>query len=296
MADEPIVFVNGEYLPLAEARISPIDQGLLLGDGVFDVVSAWRGRLFKLEQHLDRFFDSVQAAGLNHDMSRDDWRTAIIETTRRNGLADASVRFIVTRGEPRSVVADPRQFTPTCIVWAAPYIFLADEAKRVEGVRLMISATRGFPPDTLDPRYKCLDRLHSQLVRLEALEAGYDDAIWLDASGHVAESAASNVFMVKQGTLYTPAGGVLRGITRETVLEIAAEAGIPWQERALTAFDLYVADEVFTTSTAGGALAVREVAGRQLRGPVPGPVTRELDRRYWELRASDRYVTPLERE
>jgi branched-chain amino acid aminotransferase len=293
MADEPVLFVNGEYLPLSRARVSPIDQGFMLGDGVFDVVSAWQGRIFKLEQHLDRFFDSIQAARLNHDMTRDQWREAIVETTRRNGLDSASIRFIVTRGEPNSVVADPREFNPTCIVWAAPYIFLANEEKRRSGVRLMISATRGFPADTLDPRYKCLDRLHSQLVRLEALEAGYDDAIWLDQSGHVAESAASNVFMVKKGTLYTPAGGILRGITRDTVLEVASEAGIPWQERQISAFDLYIADEVFTTSTAGGTLPVREIAGRRLQGPVPGPITQEIERRYWEMRDSGRYATPL---
>ncbi|KGE04506.1 aminotransferase class IV [Pseudohaliea rubra] len=293
MSDEPIVFINGEYLPLSAARVSPVDQGFLLGDGVFDVVSAWKGRIFKLEAHLDRFFDSIQAARLNHAMDRDAWKEAIIETTRRNRLADASIRFIVTRGEPDGVVADPRVFSPTCIVWAAPYVFLADEEKRRGGIRLMISATRGFPADTLDPRYKCLDRLHSQLIRLEALEAGYDDALWLDHSGHVSESAASNLFIVKKGVLYTPAAGILRGITRDTVLELASELAIPWQERKLSAFDVYVADEVFTCSTAGGVLPVREVAGRTIQGATPGPITRALDSAYWEMREAGRYGTVL---
>lgn len=293
MAEEPIVFINGEYLSLSQARISPIDQGFLLGDGVFDVVSAWQGKIFKLDAHLDRFFDSAQAARLNNSMSREEWKDAIIETTRRNGLRDATIRFIVTRGEPNSVVADPREFTPTCIVWAAPYVFLADEEKRSSGVRMMISATRGFPADTLDPRYKCLDRLHSQLIRLEALEAGYDDAIWLDHSGHVSESAASNVFIVKNGALYTPAGGILRGITRDTVIELAIELGIPWYERQLSAFDLYIADEVFTCSTAGGTLPVKEVAGREIRGPVPGPITRKIETSYWQMRNSERYSTSI---
>ncbi|MFT6957031.1 MAG: branched-chain amino acid aminotransferase [Halieaceae bacterium] len=293
MAVEPIIFINGQYLPLANARISPLDQGFLLGDGVFDVVSAWRGKIFKLDAHLDRFFDSIQAARLDHHMSREQWKEAIIETVRRNQLVDATIRFIVTRGEPNSVVADPREFEATCIVWAAPYVFLANEEKRSAGVRLMISATRGFPADTLDPRYKCLDRLHSQLVRLEALEAGYDDAIWLDHSGHVAESAASNIFIVKKEVLYTPAAGVLRGITRDTVLEIADELNIPWQERQLSAFDLYVADEVFTCSTAGGTLPVSEVAGRRIRGPVPGPITKNIERSYWQMRDSEKHATEI---
>lgn len=294
MSDEPILYLNGDFVPLSAARVSPLDQGFLLGDGIFDVVSSWEGVIFKLDQHLDRFFDSLRAARLDTTLDRAGWREAIIETVQRNGLRDASIRFIVTRGVPQGVVADPREITPTEIVWAAPYVFLADEEKRRSGVRLMISATRAFPADTLDPRFKCLDRLASQLVRLEALEAGYDDALWLDARGCVAEAAASNVFMAKRGRLYTPAGGILRGITRETFIELAAEAGVPCEERDITAFDLYSADEVFTTSTAGGALAVREIAGRALPDPVPGPITAELDRRYWALRASGTHGTPVD--
>ena len=261
--------------------------------GCVDVVSSWNGVIFKLDRHVDRLFDSLRAARLETRLTRNEWRDVIIETTRRNGLEDASIRFIVTRGEPRGVVADPRDIEPTEIVWAAPYIFLADEKTRARGIRMMISATRGFSPDTLDPRFKCLDRLASQLVRLEALEAGYDDAIWLDDRGYVAEAAASNVFMVKNDTIFTPAAGILRGITRETFIELAERADLEVREANVTAFDLYAADEVFTTSTAGGALPVREIAGRPLPAPVPGPVTAELDRRYWAMRKSGEFGTPL---
>lgn len=293
MGDDPILYVNGDYLPLSEARVSPLDQGFLLGDGIFDVVSSWHGVIFKLDRHLDRFFDSLRAARLETALTRAHWREAIIETTQRNELEDASIRFIATRGVPQGVVADPRDIKPTEIVWAAPYIFLADEARRAQGVRLMISATRAFTPDTLDPRFKCLDRLASQLVRLEALEAGYDDAIWLDQQGYVAEAAASNVFMVKDGTVYTPASGILRGITRETFIELTERAGIGIVEANISAFDLYAADEVFTTSTAGGALAVREIAGRPMPSPVPGGVTAKLDALYWQMRDAGEYGTPL---
>jgi branched-chain amino acid aminotransferase len=125
------------------------------------------------------------------------------------------------------------------------------------------------------------------------MAAGYDDALWLDQHGHVAEAAASNVFLVKKHVLYTPRSGILRGITRQTFIELAQAAGVEVRETDLTAFDLYVADEVFTTSTAGGALAVREVMGRQIRGPVPGPVTRRLDADYWAVRESGRHGTPV---
>lgn len=293
MRSEPIFYINGDYIPLSQAGVSPLDQGFLLGDGIFDVVSCWQGSIFKLEQHVDRFFDSLHAARLESSLDKQAWCEAIIETVKHNELDDASIRFIVTRGVPQGVVADPRVMTPTEIIWVAPYIFLADEDKRAEGVRMMISATRGFSPDTLDPRFKCLDRLASQLVRLEALEAGYDDALWLDNQGFVAEAAASNVFMVKNETLYTPASGILRGITRETFCELARRANIELCETNITAFDLYAADEVFTTSTAGGALAVREIAGRKIAGPVPGPVTKLLDQMYWAMRESGEYGTPV---
>ena len=293
MAHEPLVYINGEYKPLSQAGVSVLDQGFLLGDGVFDVVSAWRDTIFKLDEHLDRFFQSLQAARLTTAMTRDEWGQAIVETVRRNELHDATIRFIVTRGVAKQVVADPRDYDPTIIIWAAPYIFLADEEKRNTGIRLFISHLRSFTPDTLDPRYKCLDRLHFQLAKIEALEAGYDDVIWLSADGYVGEGPASNVFLVRQGTLYTPGRQVLRGITRQTFLDLAQEADIPTVEGDVSAFDLYSADEVFTCSTAGGALAVREVAGRPLQGAVPGPLTQRLNRLYWQLRESGRHGTPV---
>ena len=293
MAHEPLVYLNGEYKPLSQANISVLDQGFLLGDGVFDVVSAWQGTIFKLDEHLDRFFQSLQATRLTTALTRDEWRQAIIETVRRNELHDATIRFIVTRGVAKQVVTDPRDYDPTIIIWAAPYIFLADEEKRNSGIRLFISHLRSFTPDTLDPRYKCLDRLHFQLAKIEALEAGYDDVVWLSADGYVSEGPASNVFMVRQGTLYTPGRQVLRGITRQTFLDLAQEAGIPAVEGDVTAFDLYSADEVFTCSTAGGALAVREVAGRPLQGAVPGPLTQRLNRLYWQLREAGKHGTPV---
>jgi len=293
MREQPIIYLNGEYVSLSEAKISILDQGFLLGDGVFDVVSAWKGVIYKLDAHIERFFQSLQAAMLNTSMNHNDWREAILETMRRNDFRDATIRFIVTRGVSNNVVADPRDFEPTIIIWPAPYIFLADEIKRAEGIRLFISHLRAFAPDTLDPRYKCLDRLHFQLAKIEALDAGYDDVIWLSQSGHIAEGPASNLFLAKDGKVFTPGEDVLRGITRQTFIEIADEAGITCAETNVTPFDLYSADEIFTCSTAGGALAVREVSARKIKDPVPGPITRELNRRYWEKRESGVDGTPI---
>ncbi|NQV80077.1 MAG: aminotransferase class IV [Alphaproteobacteria bacterium] len=293
MADEPVIYMNGAYKPLSEANISVLDQGFLLGDAVFDVASSWRGQIFKLDAHLDRFEDSLRATRLNPSLDRAGWRDAIIETTKRNNLQDANIRFIATRGVSTQVIADPRDNVPTEIVWAAPYVFLADEAGRAKGVRLMISHLRGFSPDTLDPRYKCVDRLHFQLAKIEALEAGYDDVIWLDQNGHVAEGPASNLFVVKGGVLHTPGEGVLRGITRQVFIDLAARAGVAVRECNLSAFDLFTADEIFTTSTAGGALPIREVSGRPIAGATPGPITRTLDALYWSMREAGEDGTPI---
>ncbi len=289
---EPIVYLNGEYLPASSAGISVFDQGFLLGDGVFDVVSSWKGTIFKLDRHVERFFQSLQAAHLSTTMDRDAWKRAIVETVKRNKLPDASIRFIVSRGVPEQVVADPREHTPTEVIWAAPYIFLGDEQKRREGIRLMVSQLRGFSPDTLDPRYKCLSRMHFQLAKVEASAAGYDDLIWLNSAGFAAEGPASNLFMVKNGALHTPSDDILHGITRQTFLELGERAGVPVRIGQFTVYDLCTADEVFTCSTAGGALPVREIAGRTLRAPVPGPVTATLDRLYWEAREAGEHGTP----
>ena len=291
MATEPTLYINGAFTPLSEAHISVLDQGFLLGDGVFDVVSAWKGSLFRLDDHLDRLDQSLQATRLGQPMNRAQWRDVVVETLRRNELQDASVRLIVTRGVSPDVVADPRVVDPTVIVWAAPYVFLVDEQKRAEGIRLHVAAGRGFRPDTLDPRYKCLDRLSFQLAKIEALEAGYDDLVWLTSEGYLAEGPASNIFVVSKGRLKTPCRGILEGITRATFIELAREGDIPVDECDLSPFDAYSADEIFTCSTAGGALAVQEIAGRPLHGGVPGPITRDLDRRYWALRDSGKYGT-----
>jgi branched-chain amino acid aminotransferase len=293
VADEPVIYIDGAYKPLSEANISVLDQGFLLGDAVFDVVSAWKGNLFRLDAHLQRFEDSLRATRLNSSLDRAGWRDAIIETARRNKLHDANIRFIATRGVSKQVIADPRDNQPTEIVWAAPYVFLADDAGRANGIRLMISHLRGFAPDTLDPRYKCVDRLHFQLAKIEALEAGYDDVIWLDQNGHVAEGPASNIFVVKGGVLHTPGEGVLRGITRQVFLDLAARAKVPVRECNISAFDLFTADEIFTTSTAGGALPIREVSGRPLAAKAPGPITKKLDKLYWAMRESGEDGTPI---
>jgi len=289
----PIIYCNGAYLPEAEARLSPFDLGVQFGDGVYEVVSAWKGKLFQLEAHLDRLEDGLHATRIQAGLTRADWRTVVAETARRNGLADASVKIIVTRGMLPPGTTDPRAATATVIAFATPYGHIGTPEQRERGIRLMVGHQRGMAPDTLDPRYKHISRLQYQLARIEALESGYDDVVWLSAQGLVEEAPRSNVFLVKNGRLRTPALGVLHGITHRTFCELADELGVPLEICGLTAFDLFSADEVFTCSTSGAALPVREVSGRPVRGPVPGPVMTALNRLYWAKREAGWHGTPI---
>ncbi len=293
MGNEPTVFVNGAFRSEAEARPSVFDLGFQFGDGIYEVVSAWRGTFFKLDAHIRRLLDGLRAARLEAGLDAAEWRAAIMETARRNGLRDAAVTVIVTRGVLPRGSTDLRQAHPNIFIIATPYGFIGSEEQRRSGIRLQIGHQRGMAADALDPRYKHISRLQYQLSRLEALEAGYDDVVWLSPQGQVEEAPRSNLFIVKSGVLLTPAQGVLHGITRETFAELAQELAIPFEPAVLTAYDLFTADEVFTCSTSGGALPVREVSGRKIPGPVPGPITHRLDEAYWAMRESGRHGDPM---
>lgn len=293
MANAPEVYVNGRYLPAGEAHVSFFDWGFQFGDGVYEVISSWQGMMFRLDDHLDRLDASMHAARLDPGLDRAQWRDAVVEVTRRSGLRDAGTRIIVSRGAQPPGTSDLRACRPNVFIAASPYLFLGTEEQRVQGIRLMVAHQRGMPADTLDPRYKHISRLQYNLARIEAAEAGYDDVVWLSHDGSVQEAPRSNLFAVRAGVLQTPAAGILHGITRMTFCELAHELGIPVEVRPLTAFDLFVADEVFTCSTSGAALPVREVSGRSVRAAVPGPITRRLQDAYWRIRAEGRHGTPV---
>lgn len=291
--EEPILFCDGEYVPESRARLSPFDLGVQFGDGVYEVVSAWKGLVFRLDDHVERLMDTLHAARMDTGIDREGWRTVVRETTRRNRLTDAAIKIIVTRGLLTPGNPDPRAAKPSVRAFATPYAHLGTPEQREKGIRLQIGHQRGMAPDTLDPRYKHTARLQYQLAKIESLDSGYDDVVWLSAQGFVEEAPRSNVFLVKKGVLRTPALGVLHGITRMTFFELAAELGIAADAGAVTAFDLFAADEVFTCSTSGAALPVREVAGRRIRGGAPGPITRRLNELYWRKRESGWHGTPI---
>jgi branched-chain amino acid aminotransferase len=294
MTTTPLVaYVNGEYVPKDDAKISIFDFGFLRGDAVFDTTSAWNGRIFKLSAHLDRLALSLRAARIPCPVPLEELRNVIIETTRRCGLQNAYIQTIVTRGEPPMGVRDLTQCRPKLIVFAVPYVFILTPEQIQAGGRAMIASTRALPVQCLDPKIKSLSRLHFDLAMLQGKTAGMDVSLMLDLDGHVTEGPGFNVFVVKGGVLFSPPEGILMGITRQTVFELAAEHGVPAREAQLTAYDLYAADEVFLTSTAGGIMPLVEIDGRPIGDGKPGPVSQRVHGLYWALRESGRDGTPV---
>ena len=288
---EGTMFVNGEFYSANEGKISVLDSGFWLGINVFDTLSARQGHIFKLHAHVDRFYRSMHAIRIAIPYTREEFGRLIVETTRRSGLADAFIQCIATRGHRTSAPID--QWVPGIIIYAIPYFTVVPEKAIREGAKIRISSIRNLSIQSLDAKIKNFNRLHSYLARLEAMDSGADDAIMLDVEGYVTEGRGANVFAVSHGTLYTPSEGMLLGITRETVFEIAEQEGIPAREVRLTPYDLYNADEVFYCTTAGGIIPIVDVDRRRIGDGQPGKITRRIEEIYWRMHVEGKHATPV---
>jgi branched-chain amino acid aminotransferase len=278
------VYVNGRITTRQEATVSVYDHGYLYGDGVFEGIRVYDGRVFKLEEHLDRLYESARHILLEIPLGRDEMRQAILDTVRASGLRDAYVRPVVSRG-PGDLGIDPRKCArPTvAIIVDAIQLYPAEAYER--GLRLITASVRRPAPDALDGRIKSLNYLNNILARIEANRAGADEALLLTGDGYVCECSADNLFLVARGEVWTPAAhlGLLRGVTRDTVLALAREAGLPAGERVFTLHDVYAADECFLTGTGAEVGPVVEVDGRRIGDGRPGPVTTRLVAAFREL-------------
>ena len=292
---ESIIYVNGEYLPRSQAKISVFDHVILYGDGVYDTLCAWNHAIFKLDEHIDRLFESAHAVKLQLSLSKPDLKEVVLETVRRNNLRNAYVKIVATRGISAQPLLNPYNCTPGLIVFAVPYMSLAGDDSDIKGIRMIVSSLRRIPNECFSTKIKSCNYLNHVLMRMEANEAGADDAIELDMEGYVCEAPGYNVFMVKKGVIYTPGDNILVGITRQTVMELAEAEGIPLKIGRIQTFDLYNADEVFLSSTAGGIFSVIELDGRSIGGGKPGPVTRLMRDRYMELLENGLQSTPVRR-
>jgi branched-chain amino acid aminotransferase len=289
---EPVIYVNGEFVPESQARISVMDHAVLYGDGVFDTVVAWNGRIFKLDAHIERFFRSMQAIALDPPVSREELRAILIESVQRNGLANAYIKWIMTRGHNGTPLMDPAGCVPNLIVITRPYIHRFNDGRADTGIRVKTVAIRRPPGQVLDAHVKSLNYLNLILAKIEAKAAKADEALLLDLQGRVCEAPGYNVFAARGGRLFTPTHDILEGITRETVMEMAAAQGIAVTPCDLELYDVHTADEVFFCSTAGGLIPVVEIDGRRIGTGRPGPMFTTLAAGYRDLLASGRHGTP----
>jgi branched-chain amino acid aminotransferase len=279
------VYINGKFYDKENAKISVFDHGLLYGDGVFEGIRSYNRLVFKLEEHIDRLFESAHTIMLKIPMAKEGLVKAVIATLKENDLKDAYVRLVVTRGEG-DLGLDPRKCKGNAtVVIIADRIMLYPEKFYREGLEIVSVPTVRNLPEALNPQIKSLNYLNNILAKIEAVNAGCDEAIMLDSLGYVAECTGDNIFIVKRNHLYTPPQcmGTLRGITRDTVLEIARKDKIPVHEHVLTRHELYISDECFLTGTAAEIIPVVKVDGRFIGTGKPGKLTFNLMKKFKEL-------------
>ncbi len=274
--DGLLVYVNGEFVPESEAKVSVFDHGFLYGDGVFEGIRAYNGRVFKLKEHMDRMYDCAKVIKLKIPLTKQEFMDAILETLRKNGLRDAYIRPIVTRGVGDLGLNPDICTNPQVIIitkpWGAMYGDLYEK-----GLKAVTVTVRRNAIDSLPPNIKSLNYLNNILAKIEANAKGGDEAIFLDHNGYISEGSGDNIFVVKNGVVYTPPTlNNLRGITRAVTVEIIEKLGIPFKETNLGLFDLYSADEMFVTGTAAEICPITEIDGRVVGDGKPGEITKKL--------------------
>ena len=283
-AKESTIYIDGQFLPESEAKVSVFDHGLLYGDGIFEGIRFYNGRVFRLEEHLDRLWDSARSIMIEIPLSRSEMTEALLETIRRNGLRDGYIRQIVTRGVGNLGLNPVQCKNPSVIIIAAT-IALYPESVYQSGLTIVTCATRRSGAATLNPAVKSLNYLNNVMARIEANLAGADEALMLNDAGNIAECTADNVFIIKKGKIFTPpiSAGALRGITRSVVFDIAAEIGITITETDITRHDVFVADECFLTGTAAELIPVIKADGRVIGTGKPGTISARMIGRFREL-------------
>jgi branched-chain amino acid aminotransferase len=292
---EVLVYVDGKYRPRTEAKVSVFDHGLLYGDGVFEGIRSYNSVVFKLKEHIDRLYFSAKAIMLNIPMPKEEMTKAVVETIRKNGLKDAYVRLVVTRGIG-DLGLDPRRCSkPSVIVIAVPMLQLYDEEKRRKGMSMIVSWVRKDPVDATTHEIKTLNYMNSILAKIEANNVGADEALVLDTRGYISEATAENFFVVKDNKILFPpsTSGPLPGITASVVKELAEKLGYTMIEKGITVTELYAADEAFLTGTGAEIMPVREVNKRQIGSGKIGPVTERLLKEFKKIVKDPSQGTPI---
>lgn len=272
-----MINLNGKLVPQELAVVSVFDHGLLYGDGVFEGIRFYSNNVFKLEEHIERLYDSAKVIMLKINISKEQMIEETVKTVKANGIADGYIRLVVTRGVG-DLGLDPKKCKESFFFIIAGKITLYPDEMYANGMSITTVAVRRSVAEALDPKIKSLNYLNNILAKIEAGNHGSPEAIMINQQGYVAEATGDNVFIIKKGKLITPdlSAGVLDGITRNTVMELAAKAGITVEEKIMTRYDLYTADECFLTGTAAEVIPVVKIDARVIGDGKPGPVTNKL--------------------
>ncbi|MFL2484540.1 MAG: branched-chain-amino-acid transaminase [Verrucomicrobia bacterium] len=271
------IYIDGEYFDKKNAKISVFDHGLLYGDGIFEGIRFYEGRVFKLKEHIQRLFISAKAILLEIEMTQDEMEEAVCETIRKNGLTDGYVRLLVTRGVG-TLGLSPFACDKSTVIIIADSISLYPDEKYKEGLKLITCSTRRTAPAALSPSVKSLNYLNNVMAKVEAIFADAEEGLMLNEQGFVAECTGDNIFVVRDGKIKTPpsSAGALPGITREVIFQIAENLGVGIEESQMTRYDIYAADECFLTGTAAEVIAAVSLDRRLIGNGKPGPITEKF--------------------
>ncbi|MEO8205805.1 MAG: branched-chain-amino-acid transaminase [Chthoniobacterales bacterium] len=278
------IYIDGKFYDRENAKISVFDHGLLYGDGVFEGIRFYNGRVFRLEAHIDRLFDSARAICLQPPISKDEFTSAVMETIRQNELKDGYLRLVITRGVGDLGLSPTKCPKPTIFAIASKIELYPEEMYR-NGLTLVTCATRRMAHGALSPMVKSLNYLNNIMAKIEAQNAGAGEGIMLNEEGYVSECTGDNVFIIKNGQMFTPpiSAGALAGVTRAVVFELATEEGVSLSEPNLTRYDIYTADECFLTGTAAEIIPAVKLDNRAIGDGKPGEITRKMMERFRQL-------------
>ncbi|MDK3019746.1 aminotransferase class IV [Pseudodonghicola flavimaris] len=286
-------YVNGAFIPLAEAQIPMLDRGFVRSDATYDVTHIWKGHFFRLDDYIARFYASMAGLRMEIDESPAELRELILQAARHSGLEDAYVQMTCTRGVPPTGSRDPRMCKNQLSLFVQPFVWISRPEQQETGLKMVVAKTPRIPSEAVDQRIKNFHWLDLTRGIFEAYDQGADVAVHPSIHGGLTEGAGFNVFCLKGRTLSTPATGIFEGMTRRTVIELAPSHQLDVEVGRVNAEQLYDADEVFLTSTAGGVMPVREIDGRPVGTGRPGPITLALRKAYWDLHSDPQYSTPL---
>ena len=274
--------MNGKFIQLSEARIPVLDWGFLRSDATYDVVHVWKGRFFRLDKHIDRFFQSTEKLRMSCTVSRIDLKKILAGCVERSGLDNAYVEMIQTRGMSPNFERDPRKSEPRFIAFAVPFGWILKPEEFGKGLDVLVSNRRRISPNSVDSSIKNYHWLDLVSGMFEAYDNGHDTVILTDEENNITEGPGFNIFCVDETGLNSPNKGVLEGITRQTVLDLAKELKVPFQLRTISLETLKSSNEVFATSTAGGIMPITKINGLPIGRGTPGEITRKLHKTYWD--------------